>query len=93
MNLFEEAEEAVEARGKTYGHPQRNFDRIAELLNVWLFERGKLKRSLDAQDVAMIGLLTKVARLLETPDHRDSVVDIMGYAHTFFVTREDDGDV
>lgn len=90
MNLFEEAADAVEERGLVYGHPQPNFERIAALVNVWLSERGKLRRMLDPQDVAMIGLLTKVARLMESPEHRDSVVDIMGYAHTFHVVRRDD---
>jgi hypothetical protein len=37
----------------------------------------------------MVGLLMKVARLQESPKHRDSVVDIMGYAHTFWEVRED----
>jgi hypothetical protein len=90
MTLFDEAGDAVTARGQTYGPPRSNFDRIAALLNVWLGQQGKLLRPLDAQDVAMIGVLTKVARLIETPDHRDSVVDIMGYAHTFWECRDVD---
>ena len=87
MNLFDEARQAVVDRGQVYGHPERNFDRIAALLNCWLAD--KLRRPLDAQDVAMVGLLMKVARLQESPKHRDSVVDIMGYAHTFWEVRED----
>lgn len=82
MSLFDEAGDAVRERGAVYGPPMRNFERIAALLNCWLGD--KLAEPLDTQDVAMIGLLTKVARLQETPNHRDSVVDMMGYAHTYW---------
>jgi hypothetical protein len=34
---------------------------------------------LFAEDVALMMVLMKVARLCNTPDHRDSLVDICGY--------------
>jgi hypothetical protein len=35
---------------------------------------------LNAKDVASMMILLKTARLANNPDHRDSVVDICGYA-------------
>ena len=37
---------------------------------------------LDATDVAHMMVLLKMARLVETPQHRDSWVDMAGYAAT-----------
>ncbi len=34
----------------------------------------------EPRDVAMLMILLKIARLAETPNHRDSIVDIIGYA-------------
>lgn len=81
-DLLTAALEAVNARPKAYGPPERNFTRISRHWNVYL--TGKYGAGsaplLDAVDVAAMMALMKIARLEETPDHVDSWVDLAGYA-------------
>lgn len=71
-------------RAQDYGDKKENHERIAALWNMWLQEsrekehHGNIK--ICAYDVAMMMLLVKVARLMHTPGHQDSHVDIAGYA-------------
>lgn len=68
-------------RQENYGHPARNFGRIARLWNAYIGEYSELR--LGQEDVAIMMILMKIARLIETPDHEDSVVDIAGYAESY----------
>ena len=63
-------------REQTYGSPSKNLLRIAEMWNAYLGEES----GLTAQDVCVMMILLKSARLANTPGHRDSIVDICGYA-------------
>ena len=63
-------------REKTYGSPSKNLKVIAEMWNAYLGN----EVCLTAQDVCVMMILLKAARLGNTPGHRDSVVDICGYA-------------
>ena len=62
-------------RAKDYGDKTENHQRIADLWNYWL-----RTVHITAYDVAIMMLLLKVARLMHTPGHSDSHVDIAGYA-------------
>jgi hypothetical protein len=66
------------ARQQKYGHPLDNHERIARLWNARLHE--KLAGPLTPEDVTACMRLVKEARLIETPGHEDSLVDIAGYA-------------
>ena len=66
-------------REKTYGHPSKNLKTIAKMWNAYLDAR-TTSSELNAKDVASMMILLKTARLANNPDHRDSVVDICGYA-------------
>ena len=46
-------------------------------------------RPLNAQDVGAMMILLKVARLANNPTHRDSLVDICGYAATIERCKDD----
>lgn len=82
-SVLMEAEEIVNgARRGAYGHPENNFGRIANLWNAYLAGKPVCAMPITPQDVALLMVLMKVARLLETPTHRDSAVDICGYAAT-----------
>lgn len=70
------------ARRGSYGHPENNFGRIADLWNAYLSNKPGGPMPITPQDTALMMVLLKVARLLESPNHRDSVVDIAGYAAT-----------
>lgn len=83
------AEEAAEIRGDildtakhyvlkdrnaTHGDPEDNFGRIAEL---WAAYK---RVPFNAIDVAAMMALMKVARIAQSPEHRDSWIDLAGYA-------------
>lgn len=71
------------ARRSAYGTPERNFERIARLWNAHLCNRfHDLPENVRfvPGDVAALMRLMKEARLAETPDHRDSFVDLVGYS-------------
>ena len=72
---------AIEDRQKVYGTPQENHQRIATLWNAYLGGRFEVHGLLiEPEDVALMQILLKIARLIETPDHADSWTDIAGYA-------------
>jgi len=79
MSVLEEARKLVNgSRQKAYGAARINHERIARLWNARLHE--KLREPLTPADVTSLMRLAKEARLIESPGHRDSLVDIAGYA-------------
>ena len=80
------SERAVQlVRGKrqdAYGHPLDNHERIARFFNARLHDklRDPVNDPLTPEDCAALVRLVKEARLIETPGHDDSLVDIAGYA-------------
>lgn len=79
--LLEKAIEAVADRGLNYGAPEDNFQRIANLWNAHLENRGlRSDWALTPVDVANMMALMKIARLEHQPSHRDSWVDLAGYS-------------
>lgn len=65
-------------RGENYGRPKPNHQRMADLFNMWV--KGRKPGEYTAEDMTIIMILFKVARLMETPGHIDSFLDIAGYA-------------
>lgn len=92
LSVMEEAHALVNGeRAASYGHPQLNFDRITKLWNAYLWGRAEGQNApISAKDHAIMMILVKVARLQQTPDHRDSLVDICGYVGTYekLISRE-----
>lgn len=81
QTLLDEARAITSAdRNKAYGNPEDNFRNIANLWNAYLTAQGKADNLVNSQDVAHMMILMKVARLATNHDHRDSLVDIAGYA-------------
>jgi hypothetical protein len=81
-----EADRLVDgARQKDYGHPLDNYERVADLWKAYL--RGvesaradvPVPMDITADDVAQMMILLKIGRLM-AGYHRDSLVDIGGYA-------------
>lgn len=64
-------------REHDYGTPEENFGLIAKFWNDYIFDG---RQALDAQDVAMMMVLLKVARVRNGGGTGDSFVDIAGYA-------------
>ena len=81
MSVLDEAKEIIYGdREKTYGHPSKNLKAIAKMWNSYLTSRLNIESQLNEKDVAVLMVLLKGARLANDPSHRDSVVDICGYA-------------
>lgn len=69
------------ARRTAYGKPEDNFERIARFWTAYMQNTGR-DIIVTAADVSPFMRLMKEARLCETPTHRDSFVDLVGYALT-----------
>ena len=61
-------------RDSVYGEPLVNHQRIAQLWQV------VLGTEISPAEVAICMALVKIARLVQTPDHEDSYIDLVGYA-------------
>lgn len=72
--LAKAAELISNDRLKHYGTPNENFNRIA---NIW---SEIFKAPVTAAQVALCMAIVKVTRLIQTPDHEDSWIDLAGYA-------------
>ena len=72
------------ARREKYGHPA---DNLAHTADLW---RAQFGWDVSAGDVALAQVLLKMSRLRRSPEHRDNVVDIVGYAEAYWLTVEDD---
>lgn len=79
-SVLDEAKEIIYGdREKTYGHPSKNLEVIARMWSAYLKATG-VTCTLVPQDIAVMMVLLKAARLGNDPSHRDSIVDICGYA-------------
>lgn len=84
-DLLDEAKKIVTgARRQAYGNPEDNFQRIADMWNVYLSIRFRDTPAnaavLSTMDVCQLMILMKTVRLVESPNHHDSLVDQAGYA-------------
>jgi hypothetical protein len=76
-----EAQDVIHgARSRDYGAALDNHTATADMLSAYLRRKYGFPLELTAEDVCLFNVLQKVARLANTPDHRDSLVDIAGYA-------------
>jgi hypothetical protein len=79
-NVLQEAQRIIYGdREQTYGSPSKNLETIAQMWNAYTGALNKDTHQLNAQDVAVMMVLLKIARLANQPDHRDSLVDGVGY--------------
>lgn len=77
LAAFDEAVASItQRRGADYGHPADDFARVAKLAEVVSECDDELIRHV------LYMIAVKMCRIVETPDHLDSWVDIAGYART-----------
>lgn len=88
--VLEEAARVVDGpRGKDYGRPTANHGCTGAMFEAWLtrFWTAGADELGDRERVAVMtcafNLCQKLSRLAQTPDHRDSLVDIAGYARNW----------
>lgn len=85
--VLEEAIEAVDDRGETYGHPRDHFARTTGMINA-LFTQRVTERIVTGQpmfepeDWAYIMICDKLARQQGAKKHRDNLIDVCGYVRT-----------
>lgn len=85
--ILEEAQRIVGGdRGDDYGHPRDDFARTAGAWNA-LFGW-----EVTPRQVALAMIVVKLSRLQETPGKRDSVTDMAGYARTYEMVAEKEGE-
>lgn len=71
-------EDLVKERGNVYGHPYDDFGKVVEMA------APVLRSDIDPKlRHALYMVMVKIARLLNTPDHQDSIDDIYGYMKTY----------
>lgn len=90
-DVLDEAKQAVcSDRNTEYGEPIDNFGRWAGACHA-LGYRGPGGRDLKPHDLAVIMGLGKLSRSIQSPDKKDTWVDLAGYAAVGFelVTLED----
>lgn len=81
QSLLSEASRIISAdRNAAYGNPEDNFSNIADYWNSYFKQSKKVEVDITPQDVAHLMILMKMARLATNPGHRDSLVDVAGYA-------------
>jgi hypothetical protein len=84
--ILEEAQRIVGGdRQDQYGHPGDDFARTAGAINAYFGTEFR------ATDIPFLMILVKLSRIMQTPDKRDSWVDICGYAETAELTFEREG--
>jgi hypothetical protein len=72
-------------RGAVYGDPKLDFWRAARLKEIVADCPDPLARH------ALEMICVKIARLIQTPDHLDSIIDIAGYARCLAMVTDKDG--
>lgn len=78
--VLEQAHEIIHGdREQTYGHPSKNLESIASYWRTHIKAKFGVDLELSAEDVCIMMTQLKLARLANTPAHRDSVVDGVGY--------------
>ena len=73
--ILKKAEDLVNGpRAKDYGDAYQNHERIAKMWSILL------EKEVTVAQVYQCMIAVKLSRLIETPDHEDSSIDICGYA-------------
>lgn len=90
--ILEEAAFLVDGeRESTYGHPADDFRKVGLAAAALGVRPSVLPQVENLKEVyshvalhhALYMILVKIQRLVQTPDHHDSIVDIAGYARTY----------
>ena len=79
--LLHRAQKLIQGdRQQEYGDKLQNFSQIAMIWQGILAAKLSPGQTLTADDVALCMIGVKIARLAKTPHHKDSILDVAGYA-------------
>lgn len=80
-SVLQQANEIIYGeREQTYGSPDKNLVTIASYWSTHLSAKYQQNIQLTIDDVTVMMMQLKIARLATSPKHEDSLVDICGYA-------------
>ena len=85
LSVSEEAARTVGERRLSYGSPRQDFERAADL---FYYASGE-KHLLSAPEIAVLQMCVKLSRRVTSPEKRDHMVDIAGYADCYWQVMED----
>lgn len=91
-NILQEADRLTSGdRNKAYGAPLDDYTCTAALFTALLQHAGKLKQNetIEPELAQVLMIAVKLSRLSGNLTHRDSLVDIAGYARTIEMTQEE----
>ena len=72
--ILQKAEQMINGpRARDYGDAYNNHERIAKMWTVLL------EKEITVPQVYQCMIAVKLSRLIETPEHEDSAIDICGY--------------
>ena len=81
MTILDDADDVTRnARQSAYGHPLDNHGCTAQLWTAYIERRFGARVPMTSLDVCYLMMLVKISRLANDPTHRDSLVDMAGYA-------------
>lgn len=79
--LLQRANELIgNERQADYGNKLQNFSQIAMLWQGTLAPKLAPGQKITPEEVALLMIQVKIARLAKSPDHEDSILDVAGYA-------------
>lgn len=76
-------------RQSDYGDKLTNFTQIAMGFQMVLATKLAPGMAITPEDVALLMMQVKIARLAKSPDHRDSIMDVAGYAGCYDKLQEE----
>jgi hypothetical protein len=76
-------------RQDEYGDKLQNFAQIAMLWQGVLAPKLTPNSAITPEDVALCMIQVKVARLAKNPDHKDSILDVAGYAGCYDILQNE----
>lgn len=76
-------------RQQEYGATRQNFSQIAMIWQGLLATKLAPDAAITPEDVALLMIGVKMARLAKSPDHHDSVVDVAGYAGCYGTLQDE----
>jgi hypothetical protein len=87
--LHSAAELIAGSRQSDYGDKLQNFSQIAMLFQGTLAAKLLPGVEISAEDVALLMMQVKIARLAKSPDHKDSILDVAGYAGCYAILQDE----
>jgi hypothetical protein len=88
--LLQRAHDTINgARQEDYGDKLQNFSQTAMIWQGLLAHKLQPHATITADDVALLMIGLKMSRLAKTPMHKDSILDIAGYAGCMDILQEE----